>query len=192
MTRLHGTAPRVTIFIGENDAFPHRPLSSEIAHRAHKSGLAGASVFHGIEGFGVRSAVLRRRQRRRRLGRRVHRSRPRPSRLGVNGRAPPPGARLPRKRTPVTLEGTFHGRFALGTGQQAVRGGPRDGARPLVHRGRQRERHRPARRRAQLLRRLRRRNRRQARGPRPQPSPRRARRSEHGSRPAVPATAHRR
>ncbi len=35
MTRLHGTALRVTIFIGENDAFPHRPLSSEIVHRAH-------------------------------------------------------------------------------------------------------------------------------------------------------------
>ena len=41
MTRLHGTALRVTIFIGENDAFPHRPLSSEIVHRAHKAGLAG-------------------------------------------------------------------------------------------------------------------------------------------------------
>ncbi|WP_081238338.1 DUF190 domain-containing protein [Streptomyces viridosporus] len=57
MTRPHGTALRVTIFIGENDTFHHRPLSSEIVHRAHEAGLAGASVFHGIEGFGASSLV---------------------------------------------------------------------------------------------------------------------------------------
>ncbi|GGV75495.1 UPF0166 protein [Streptomyces griseoloalbus] len=57
MTRLHGTALRVTIFVGENDTFRHRPLYSEIVHRAHKSGLAGASVFRGIEGFGASSLV---------------------------------------------------------------------------------------------------------------------------------------
>jgi PII-like signaling protein len=57
VTRLNGTALRVTIFIGENDTFHHKPLYTEIVHRAHQAGLAGASVFHGIEGFGASSLV---------------------------------------------------------------------------------------------------------------------------------------
>nr|WP_322769993.1 DUF190 domain-containing protein [Frankia sp. Cr1] len=33
------------------------PLASEIVHRAHRAGLAGASVFRGVEGFGASSIV---------------------------------------------------------------------------------------------------------------------------------------
>ncbi|MBV9023031.1 MAG: DUF190 domain-containing protein [Streptomycetaceae bacterium] len=55
--RLTGPALRVTIFIGENDRWHHKPLSSEIVHRAHAAGLAGASVFHGVEGFGASSLI---------------------------------------------------------------------------------------------------------------------------------------
>jgi PII-like signaling protein len=51
------SALRVTIFIGENDTYRHRPLHSEIVHRARGAGLAGASVFHGVEGFGASSLV---------------------------------------------------------------------------------------------------------------------------------------
>ncbi|GAA2140111.1 DUF190 domain-containing protein [Streptomyces synnematoformans] len=57
MTRLTGRALRVTIFIGENDVWQHKPLYTEIVHRAHKAGLAGASVFRGIEGFGASSLI---------------------------------------------------------------------------------------------------------------------------------------
>ncbi|WP_327426623.1 MULTISPECIES: DUF190 domain-containing protein [unclassified Streptomyces] len=57
MTRLTGSALRVTIFIGENDTWHHKPLYSEIVHRAHAAGLAGASVFRGIEGFGASSLI---------------------------------------------------------------------------------------------------------------------------------------
>jgi uncharacterized protein len=57
MTRLQGTALRVTIFVGESDTWHHKPLYSEIVHRAHKAGLAGASVFRGIEGFGASSLI---------------------------------------------------------------------------------------------------------------------------------------
>jgi PII-like signaling protein len=53
--RLHGRAGRLTIFIGEDDQYHHRPLYSEIVRRARASGLAGASVFRGIEGFGASS-----------------------------------------------------------------------------------------------------------------------------------------
>ncbi|MGY3200324.1 DUF190 domain-containing protein [Streptomyces sp. TE5632] len=57
MTGLTGSALRLTVFIGENDTWHHRPLYSEIVHRAHAAGLAGASVFRGIEGFGASSLV---------------------------------------------------------------------------------------------------------------------------------------
>lgn len=55
--RLHGRARRLTIFIGDTDQHHHRPLYSEIVHRAHDHGLAGASVFHGIEGYGASSRI---------------------------------------------------------------------------------------------------------------------------------------
>lgn len=55
--RLDGTALRLTIMIGESDHWHHKPLYAEIVHRAHRAGLAGATVLHGVEGFGVRSRV---------------------------------------------------------------------------------------------------------------------------------------
>ncbi|WP_428933959.1 DUF190 domain-containing protein [Streptomyces sp. ACT015] len=57
MTRLTGTALRLTVFIGENDTWHRKPLYSEIVHRAHAAGLAGASVFRGVEGFGATSRI---------------------------------------------------------------------------------------------------------------------------------------
>jgi PII-like signaling protein len=52
-----GPARRLTVYIGEDDTWHGRPLSSEIVHRAHQAGLAGASVFRGVEGFGSASRV---------------------------------------------------------------------------------------------------------------------------------------
>lgn len=57
MTRLTGRALRLTVFVGERDTWHHKPLYSEIVHRAHAAGLAGASVFHGIEGYGASSLI---------------------------------------------------------------------------------------------------------------------------------------
>jgi PII-like signaling protein len=57
MTMLSGPARRITIFIGESDRYHHRPLYAEIVHRAHKGGMAGASVFRGMEGFGAASRI---------------------------------------------------------------------------------------------------------------------------------------
>jgi PII-like signaling protein len=55
--RLQGPATRLTIFVGEDDTFHHKPLYSEIVHRAHAAGLAGASVLRGIEGYGASSRI---------------------------------------------------------------------------------------------------------------------------------------
>lgn len=55
--RLAGTAVRLTIVVGESDYWHHRPVYNEIVHRAHDAGLAGATVLHGIEGFGASSRI---------------------------------------------------------------------------------------------------------------------------------------
>jgi PII-like signaling protein len=55
--KLEGPALRLTVYIGENDQAHHRPLYSEIVHRAHRAGLAGASVFRGLEGFGASNHI---------------------------------------------------------------------------------------------------------------------------------------
>jgi PII-like signaling protein len=55
--RLHGPAARLTVFIGEDDQWHHRPLYHEIVARAQRAGLAGASVLRGIEGFGASSRI---------------------------------------------------------------------------------------------------------------------------------------
>ncbi|HEV2372974.1 MAG TPA: DUF190 domain-containing protein [Streptosporangiaceae bacterium] len=55
--KLEGRAMRLTIFIGEDDHWHHKPLYTEIVHRAHAAGLAGASVFRGIEGYGASSRI---------------------------------------------------------------------------------------------------------------------------------------
>jgi uncharacterized protein len=55
--KLEGHQKRLTIFIGEADRHGHTPLATEIVHRAHTAGLAGASVFRGVEGYGASNHI---------------------------------------------------------------------------------------------------------------------------------------
>jgi PII-like signaling protein len=55
--KIEGPAVRLTVFIGEDDTWHRKPLYTEIVHRARSSGLAGASVLRGIEGYGASSRI---------------------------------------------------------------------------------------------------------------------------------------
>jgi len=55
--RLKGHQKRLTIFVGESDRHGHTPLATEIVQRAHRAGLAGASVFRGVEGYGASNHI---------------------------------------------------------------------------------------------------------------------------------------
>lgn len=57
MKQLEGSQKRLTIFIGESDRVGHTPLATEIVQRAHAAGLAGASVFRGVEGYGASNHI---------------------------------------------------------------------------------------------------------------------------------------
>jgi PII-like signaling protein len=55
--KLEGPQQRLTIYIGESDRHGHTPLATEIVQRAHAAGLAGASVFRGVEGYGASNHI---------------------------------------------------------------------------------------------------------------------------------------
>lgn len=55
--KLEGRPRRLTIFIGESGHHGHTPRAPEIVQRAHRAGLAGASVFRGVEGYGASNHI---------------------------------------------------------------------------------------------------------------------------------------
>lgn len=54
---MAGAATRLSIFVGDSNTWHHKPLYTEIVHRAHAAGLAGATVLHGVEGYGASNLV---------------------------------------------------------------------------------------------------------------------------------------
>lgn len=50
--RLSGSVRRLMVIVDEDARFDHQPLFKEIVRRARDAGLAGASAFRGVEGFG--------------------------------------------------------------------------------------------------------------------------------------------
>lgn len=45
------------IFVGEDDQYEGEALYEEILHMLHDEGLAGATVFRGIEGYGASTRI---------------------------------------------------------------------------------------------------------------------------------------
>lgn len=55
--KLEGEGKLLRIFIGESDIWEGKPLYQQIVLRARETGLAGATVLRGIEGFGAHSRL---------------------------------------------------------------------------------------------------------------------------------------
>lgn len=49
---VSGDGLRLTVYVGESDHVGRTPVYVEVVRRAHAAGLAGASAFRGLEGFG--------------------------------------------------------------------------------------------------------------------------------------------
>jgi PII-like signaling protein len=54
---LEGRSTRLSVFVGEADHYGRKPLYTEIVHRAHAAGLAGATVIRGTEGYGASNHI---------------------------------------------------------------------------------------------------------------------------------------
>jgi PII-like signaling protein len=55
--RIEGEALLARIYIGESDRWEGRPLYEAIVEKLRTSGIAGATVLRGIEGYGRASRV---------------------------------------------------------------------------------------------------------------------------------------
>jgi PII-like signaling protein len=57
MRVLDGNQFLVRIFLGESDRFHHTPLPRALLERLRHDGFAGATVIHGVAGFGASSVI---------------------------------------------------------------------------------------------------------------------------------------
>jgi uncharacterized protein len=57
MRVLDGEQFLARIFIGDSDKWHHTPLDRALLERLRREGFAGATVFHGIAGFGATSVI---------------------------------------------------------------------------------------------------------------------------------------
>ncbi len=53
----HWNTLRLKIYIGENDSYKGKPLYKAIVERLREIGIAGATVYRGILGFGKKSKM---------------------------------------------------------------------------------------------------------------------------------------
>lgn len=57
MRVLDGEQVLVRIFFGDSDRYHHQPLYRALLERLRREGFAGATVFHGVAGFGAASVI---------------------------------------------------------------------------------------------------------------------------------------
>jgi PII-like signaling protein len=50
-------ATKLTIYIGDSDKHARKPLHLAIIELLHEEGISGATVVHGIEGYGVHKQI---------------------------------------------------------------------------------------------------------------------------------------
>jgi PII-like signaling protein len=55
--KIEGEGRLLRIFVGESDRCEGVVLSEAIIRKARELGLAGATVWHGVEGYGARSRI---------------------------------------------------------------------------------------------------------------------------------------
>ena len=55
--KIEGEGQLLRIFVGESDRWEGKPLYDAIVRKARESGLAGATVLRGLEGFGAHSRI---------------------------------------------------------------------------------------------------------------------------------------
>ena len=57
MRVLDGERSLVRIFVGESDKWHHQALYRALLERLRAEGFAGATIFHGVAGFGANSTI---------------------------------------------------------------------------------------------------------------------------------------
>src|SRR5262249_36851667 len=57
MRVLDGVQSLVRIYLGESDTWHHKPLARALLDRLRSEGFAGATVMHGVAGFGASSII---------------------------------------------------------------------------------------------------------------------------------------
>jgi PII-like signaling protein len=57
MRALEREGVLIRVFIGESDQWHHQPLATALVERLRREGFAGATVLHGVAGFGARSVL---------------------------------------------------------------------------------------------------------------------------------------
>jgi len=57
MRVLDGVQSLVRIFLGESDKWHHTPLARALLERLRSEGFAGATIVHGVAGFGASSVI---------------------------------------------------------------------------------------------------------------------------------------
>jgi PII-like signaling protein len=57
MRVLDGVQCLVRIYLGESDTWHHKPLARALLERLRSDGFAGATIVHGVAGFGASSVI---------------------------------------------------------------------------------------------------------------------------------------
>lgn len=50
-------ARKLTVYIGDQDKYHHRPLKSALIKLLMDEGISGATAIHGLEGYGARKKI---------------------------------------------------------------------------------------------------------------------------------------